>query len=407
MASKYLKSSVLRKRLMDVLKLTVGGGVTFVGINIYMQNEKFYETWVMPVFRRLDPETAHNMAVMAAKYHLVPKTKIKDSKLLESQVFDMKFKTPIGLAAGFDKNGEAVEGLFKMGFSFVEVGSITPLPQPGNPKPRVFRLPEDKGIINRYGFNSEGHDAVYERLSQLPPPGMRQGVLGINLGKNKTSDDPLEDYCLGIKKFGLIADYLVVNISSPNTPGLRALQNREQLEKLLNAVVEAKDSLPEGHRPPILIKIAPDLTEEDKYDIANVILSKKQHISGLIISNTTVTRPSTLQCEEKKEVGGLSGEPLKSLATNTIRDIYHLTDGCLPIIGVGGISSGEDAYEKICAGASLVQLYSGLIYHGPPLVKKITDELDELLRDGFSSVKEAVGSDKVLNSDKEVPTSDA
>lgn len=393
---------------MDVLKLSVGGGVTFVGINIYMQNEKFYETWVMPVFRRLDPETAHNMAVIAAKYHLVPKTKIKDSKLLESQVFDMQFKTPIGLAAGFDKNGEAVEGLFKMGFSFVEVGSITPLPQPGNPKPRVFRLPEDKGIINRYGFNSDGHNAVYERLSQLPPPGKRQGVLGINLGKNKTSDDPLEDYCLGVKKFGPIADYLVVNISSPNTPGLRALQHREQLEKLLNAVLEAKDSLPEGHRPPILIKIAPDLTEEDKHDIANVILSKKQHISGLIISNTTVTRPSTLQCEEKKEAGGLSGEPLKSLATSTIRDIYHLTGGCLPIIGVGGISSGEDAYEKIRAGASLVQLYSGLIYHGPPLVKKITDELDELLRrDGFSSVKEAVGSDKVINSDKEVPTSDA
>ncbi|XP_047470185.1 dihydroorotate dehydrogenase (quinone), mitochondrial-like isoform X1 [Penaeus chinensis] len=391
---KSLRTPVLKKKVSDVIKLSIGGTVVFVGINLYFKNEKFYDTWVMPIFHSVDPETAHNLAVMAAKYNLVPEAKLKESKLLESRVVNLVFKTPVGLAAGFDKHGEAVEGLFRMGFSFVEVGSVTPLPQPGNPKPRVFRLKDDKAVINRYGFNSVGHEVVHARLSQLQPPGQRPGILGINLGKNKTSEDYVQDYTQGIASFGPIADYLVVNISSPNTPGLRNLQHRGKLEKLVDAVVDARDNLPGPHKPPIFLKIAPDLTDEDKLDIAAVVRRKGRQVDGLIISNTTISRPHTLQSAECEETGGLSGLPLRALATKTIKDMYQLVEGSVPIIGVGGIASGQDAYDKIRAGASLVQLYTALIYHGPPLITRITRELEELLiRDGFKSVSEAVGVD--------------
>ncbi|KAK8747332.1 hypothetical protein OTU49_016753, partial [Cherax quadricarinatus] len=215
--SRLFTSKVFRKKIHDILKVGIGGTLAFGGISIYFKNEKFYDSLVMPMLHKLEPETAHNVAVMAAKYNLVPEVNLKESELLESRVLNLLFKTPIGLAAGFDKNGEAVEGLFKMGFSFVEVGSVTPLPQPGNPKPRVFRLKEDLAIINRYGFNSDGHEAVYERLSQLPPPGHRKAVLGVNLGKNKNSVDHVQDFILGVKKFGPVADYLVINISRINT----------------------------------------------------------------------------------------------------------------------------------------------------------------------------------------------
>ncbi|XP_050717303.1 dihydroorotate dehydrogenase (quinone), mitochondrial-like isoform X2 [Eriocheir sinensis] len=316
-----------------------------------------------------------------------------NKKFKECHLFNMNFKTPIGLAAGFDKHGEAVEGLWKMGFGFVEVGSVTPEPQPGNPQPRVFRLNSDSAIINRYGFNSEGHEAVLSRLRQLPPPGQRGGaILGVNLGKNKTSDDHVKDYTLGVYRFGPVADYLVVNVSSPNTPGLRSLQSRDQLEKLIEAVAEARDNLPGQHKPPLLLKIAPDLTVADMQDIAAIALQGK--VDGLIVTNTTVTRPSSLTSPECGEVGGLSGQPLKALSTHMIKQIYFLTQGKVPIIGVGGIASGRDAYEKIRAGASLVQLYTGLVYHGPSLITKITDELEQLLRqDGFISLREAVGAD--------------
>ncbi|KAK8747330.1 hypothetical protein OTU49_016753, partial [Cherax quadricarinatus] len=392
--SRLFTSKVFRKKIHDILKVGIGGTLAFGGISIYFKNEKFYDSLVMPMLHKLEPETAHNVAVMAAKYNLVPEVNLKESELLESRVLNLLFKTPIGLAAGFDKNGEAVEGLFKMGFSFVEVGSVTPLPQPGNPKPRVFRLKEDLAIINRYGFNSDGHEAVYERLSQLPPPGHRKAVLGVNLGKNKNSVDHVQDFILGVKKFGPVADYLVINISSPNTPGLRNLQHREELGKLVSAVVTARDSLSGTHKPPLLLKIAPDLSDDDKKDIASVILKNENRIDGLIVSNTTVTRPLWLESAERQEVGGLSGQPLKSLATHTVTDMYRLTRGLIPIIGVGGVASGQDAYEKICAGASLVQVYTGLVYHGPLLVHRITNELEDLLRlHGFSTVTEAVGVD--------------
>ncbi|CAL4064423.1 unnamed protein product [Meganyctiphanes norvegica] len=394
---KILMSPVFKKKMGDVIGLSAAGSLIFCGINIYFKNEKFYENTIMPLFHRLDPETAHNMAVWAAKYNLVPETKIKENKTLITSVLGMNFKTPIGLAAGFDKNGEAVEGLFCMGFSFVEVGSVTPLPQPGNAKPRVFRLTEDKAVINRYGFNSDGHDVVYERLASLPPPGKRTGVLGINLGKNKTSTDAVGDYVKGVQKFGPIADYLVVNVSSPNTPGLRNLQHRAILENLIDAVVIARDNLPGTHKPPIFLKIAPDLTTEDKQDISTVLLREGKKIDGLIVSNTTISRPESLQGHAKQEVGGLSGEPLRDLSTKTVKDMYTLTKGSLPIIGVGGISTGEDAYKKIRAGASLIQVYTALIYHGPPLVSSMTQQLsDALNKDSFTSIRDAVGVDAQL-----------
>ncbi|KAG0721745.1 Dihydroorotate dehydrogenase (quinone), mitochondrial [Chionoecetes opilio] len=281
------------------------------------------------------------------------------------------FGPPSGLLRGLTKHGEAVEGLWRMGFGFVEVGSVTPQPQPGNPRPRVFRLTADAAVINRAAGGA---------------------ILGVNLGKNKHSEDHERDYSLGVHKFGALADYLVVNVSSPNTPGLRTLQNRDKLEKLVEAVVVARDSLPGTHRPPLLLKIAPDLTLSDMQDIASVALEKK--IDGLIVTNTTVLRPASLSSPEREEVGGLSGQPLKDLSTRVIKEMYRLTKGQVPIIGVGGVASGRDAYEKIRAGASLVQLYTGLVYHGPPLVTKITDELEVLLRhDGFKSVGEAVGAD--------------
>ncbi|XP_052059847.1 dihydroorotate dehydrogenase (quinone), mitochondrial-like isoform X2 [Mytilus californianus] len=382
------------KLLKDAFIITTGGTVMFAGHQIYKGNEKFYKEYVMPFFQLFDAETSHKMAVKAAKYKLVPKSKIPPHPVLASRVFDRDFPSPVGLAAGFDKDGEAVDGMLKMGFSFVEVGSVTPYPQPGNEKPRVFRLKEDKAVINRYGFNSEGHDKVYNRLKvrEVEPPVVVPGIMGVNLGKNKTSSYPVEDYVQGVKKFGKVADYLVINISSPNTPGLRAMQGKDMLDTLLEKVLSERDHI-RGRKPPLLVKIAPDLTDQDKIDIAEVILNRKESLGGLIISNTTVSRPDSLKSPHKDEVGGLSGGPLKDLSTKTISDMYKLTEGKVPIIGVGGISSGEDAYDKIKEGASLVQLYTALIYQGPPVIGKINRELSELLiKDGYRSITEAVGA---------------
>ncbi|XP_071175973.1 dihydroorotate dehydrogenase (quinone), mitochondrial-like isoform X2 [Mytilus edulis] len=382
------------KLLKDAFFITTGGTVMFAGHQIYKGNEKFYNEYVMPFFHLFDAETSHKMAVKAAKYKLVPKSKITPHPVLASKVFDRDFPSPVGLAAGFDKDGEAVDGMLKMGFSFVEIGSVTPNPQPGNEKPRVFRLKEDRAVINRYGFNSEGHDKVYNRLKvrEVEPPVVVPGIMGVNLGKNKTSSYPVEDYVQGVRKFGKVADYLVINISSPNTPGLRAMQGKDMLDTLLEKVLSERDHI-RGRKPPLLVKIAPDLTDQDKKDIAEVVLNRKESLGGLIISNTTVSRPDSLKSPYKDEVGGLSGEPLKDLSTKTISDMYRLTEGKVAIIGVGGIGSGEDAYDKIKEGASLVQLYTALIYQGPPVIGKINRELSELLiKDGYKSITEAVGA---------------
>ncbi|XP_065675921.1 dihydroorotate dehydrogenase (quinone), mitochondrial isoform X2 [Hydra vulgaris] len=353
-------------------------------------NESVWENISMPLIRMIDAERAHILAVKLASWKLVPKFKTLDAdkSLLSTALWNLKFESPLGLAAGFDKNAECVDGMFKMGFGFVEVGSITPKPQYGNAKPRVFRLSQDEAIINRYGFNSFGADIAFSNLSARSKH--KNGIVGVNIGKNKLTEDSAADYVENVLKFGELADYLVINISSPNTPGLRNMQSRKELQELLERVLEAREKL--QNKPPLLVKISPDLSNFDKEDISAVVTSSKTKVDGLIISNTTVSRPQSLISANKNEVGGLSGKPLKDLATQCIKDMYILTGGSIPIIGVGGISNGADAFDKICNGASLVQLYTSLTIHGPPVVGKVKLELAEILRqNGFSSVKQAVG----------------
>uniref|UniRef100_A0A673GEX6 Dihydroorotate dehydrogenase (quinone), mitochondrial n=1 Tax=Sinocyclocheilus rhinocerous TaxID=307959 RepID=A0A673GEX6_9TELE len=387
----------LKKQAKDALKIIGCGSALFLGYLTASGDDRFYASALMPALQRfVGAETAHVMAVRVIGLGLVPYNNYKDPASLEVHVMGQKFQNPVGLAAGFDKHCEAVDGLYRLGFGFVEVGTVTPKAQDGNPKPRVFRLESDQAVINRYGFNSCGLSAVQERLkarkniqSELTKAGK---PLGINLGKNKLSTDAVSDYVEGVRTLGPLADYLVVNVSSPNTPGLRDLQGKKELRHLLDKVLKERDSLRSENRLPVLVKIAPDLSTQDKQDIAEVIM--EVGVDGLMVSNTTVSRPDTLKDPNKHEIGGLSGQPLKELSTQTVREMYTLTQGKLPIVGVGGVASGQDALDKIRAGASLVQLYTALVYQGPPLVKKIKRELDDLLKaQGFTCVAEAVGAD--------------
>ncbi|XP_076630357.1 dihydroorotate dehydrogenase 2 [Colletes latitarsis] len=380
-----------RAKLKSLLTVTSTAATMFGGICIYQGNEKFYNNVAVPLVQLLDPEIAHTAAVKILKWGLLARQNTEDPASLAINVWDLRFKNPIGMAAGFDKQGEAVEGLHKIGFSFVEIGSVTPKPQPGNPKPRLFRLPEDKAVVNRYGFNSEGHDSVWHRLRKLKDNCKFHGIVGVNLGKNKTSDDAIQDYIDGIRKFSDVADYFVINVSSPNTPGLRSLQNKNDLEQLLTKVNETRQSI--QSKQPLLLKLAPDLSDSEKQDIADVVLRKRSTVDGLILCNTTITR-NNLTSSLKEESGGLSGAPLSNMSTVMISDMYKLTRGTIPIIGVGGIFTGADAYDKIKAGASLVQLYTSFAYQGPPIVGKIKRELNDMLkRDGLTSIKDAIGKD--------------
>jgi len=345
---------------------------------------------VRPFLFRLDPETAHHLALSILKKGLGPKARETDDPILHTTVCGLDFPNPIGLAAGFDKQADLIGEILNLGFGFTEVGSITPLPQPGNPKPRLFRVTEAKAIINRFGFNSDGADTCLPRIQKYHDgtSHYRRGILGINIGKNKDTVDAAKDYVAGIKKFALYADYIAVNVSSPNTPGLRDLQGREQLADLLKQVMSARDA--SGKKPPVFVKIAPDQTEQQQEDIAEVVLASG--VQGIIISNTTVNRPGHIPPALAQEAGGLSGEPLFDMSTAILSRIYKRTGGKLPIIGCGGVFSAPDAYAKIRAGASLVQLYTALIYEGPGLVQRINHDLAALLkRDGFQSVREAVG----------------
>jgi dihydroorotate dehydrogenase len=306
--------------------------------------------------------------------------------VLASRHWDLDFPNPLGLAAGFDKNGEVPDAMLALGFGFTEIGSVTPRPQPGNPKPRLFRLSQDDAVINRMGFNNSGLDAVAGRLAARA----RRGVVGANLGKNKDTEDAASDYVKGVETLGPLADYLVINVSSPNTPGLRALQGRAPLAALIGRTREAVAKLPAAK--PLLLKIAPDLTEEDRVDIADVALASG--LDGLIVSNTTITRPASLRSAVATETGGLSGAPLFAPSTKLLGEMYKLTGGKILLIGVGGIGSGQQAYAKIRAGASLLQLYSALVYGGPTLIPRINRDLAALLkRDGFATLTEAIGVD--------------
>ncbi len=348
----------------------------------------------MPLLRLLSPETAHRATITALKLGLASRPRVADPPCLAARVWQRRFPNPVGLAAGFDKDGEVPDAMLALGFGFVEVGTITPRSQPGNPKPRLFRLTEDEAVINRLGFNSEGLEVGARALMARRNRG---GIVGANIGKNRDTHDDIGDYVEGVRVLAPLVDYLTVNISSPNTPGLRDLQRKSTVKRLIARLLEARSVASPNDPPPLLLKIAPDLTAEERVDIAEAALSSG--LDGLIVANTTVARPASLISRSAHEPGGLSGKPLFEPSTEMLADMYRLTSGKIPIVGVGGIASGADAYRKIRAGASLVQLYSALVFHGPALVESIKRELVELLtRDGFTSVSAAIGADAHLPS---------
>lgn len=347
-----------------------------------------YYPCIWPALRRIDPERAHGLAIQAAKYGLLPRPPGVRAASLPTRLWGLAFPDPLGLAAGFDKNAEVADAMLAQGFGFVEVGTITPKPQPGNPQPRVFRLPDSEALINRLGFNNQGLSAAAERLSRRRRLGAH-GLVGANVGPNRTAEDPIADCAVGVRALAPLADYVVVNVSSPNTPGLRALQLSENLRNLLERVTRARDEA--AAKTPLLVKIAPDMNQEDLEQIAHLAIVHK--IDGLIATNTTIERPAGLRGTHCNEQGGLSGRPLFDRSTEVLAELYRLTRGHIPLIGVGGVSSGADAYAKIRAGASLVQLYTAMIYYGPWIVMKILKDLAAALeRDGFRSVSDAVGT---------------
>jgi dihydroorotate dehydrogenase len=348
----------------------------------------------VPLLRLLPPETAHRASIVALRAGIAPGPAEPDPPSLGIALWGWEFPNPVGLAAGFDKNAEVPDAMLRFGFGFVETGTVTPRPQPGNPKPRLFRLAEDGAFVNRLGFNNEGLDAVRARLAARRG---QPGLVGANLGKNKESADAIADYVAGVRALGALADYLVVNVSSPNTPGLRDLQRKSSLIALIEALKSARAAAATPDPPPLLLKIAPDLSDAERAEIAEAAL--QTGIDGLIISNTTVARPAELRSPQASEAGGLSGKPLFAPSTALLADMYRRTRGDIPLIGVGGIASGADAYAKIRAGASLVQLYTALVYEGPGLVLRIKRDLAGFLaRDGFASIAEAVGADVPLTS---------
>jgi dihydroorotate dehydrogenase len=346
---------------------------------------------IRPLLRLVPAETAHRLSIAALSAGLgawlVDRSAAEcDPPILGQRLFGLDFPNPIGLAAGYDKDARVPDALLRLGFGFVELGTVTPRPQRGNPKPRLFRLEQDRAIVNRRGFNSGGLDRVAARLARRRD---RPGIVGLNLGANRDSRDAAADYAQGIRRAAGLVHYVTINVSSPNTPGLRELQRGAALGPLLRRLSAARDEI--GQRAPLLLKIAPDLLAEERRDIAEAALAAS--IDGLVVANTTVARPQSLKSRHAREAGGLSGKPLFAPATTLLADMYRLTAGRLPLIGVGGIGDAADAYAKIRAGASLVQLYTALVFAGPALVGRIKRGLADLLReDGYSNISEAVGA---------------
>tara|TARA_B100000965_G_C19508742_1_gene720933 strand:+ start:17 stop:1060 length:1044 start_codon:yes stop_codon:yes gene_type:complete len=338
-----------------------------------------------PFLFSLDPETAHDLAIKSLKLNPLPSKmfEVEDEQMLKIQVFGKNFPNPIGLAAGFDKSAEAYNSLLRLGFGFIEVGTVTPLEQYGNPKPRIFRLEEDKALINRLGFNNDGMEIIKERIKS----NSKSGLLGVNIGPNKDTKDQKNDFCLGLKSFFDIADYITINISSPNTEGLRDFHDQEKLKDLLialNAIKKEKKT-----NIPLLLKISPDI--KDNYISEIVEQATSNNISGIVLTNTTNANRNNL-INKNKEEGGLSGEPLQKISTIMIRKFYKELKGKIPIIGVGGVNSGKSAYEKILAGASLLQLYTGFVYRGPSTAKDIKKELIHILKtEGIKNIKDVIG----------------
>ncbi|WP_295495469.1 quinone-dependent dihydroorotate dehydrogenase [Sphingorhabdus sp. EL138] len=337
-----------------------------------------------PLLFKADAETAHNLSLTALTFMPIPPLG-SDSPILAQTFAGLHFANPVGLAPGYDKNAEVPVEILKLGFGFTEVGTLTPLPQEGNPKPRLFRLVEDEAVINRMGFNNAGQQAASALLQNIPEQA-RTGPIGINIGANKDSADRVADYVIGVRNMEALADYLTVNISSPNTPGLRALQDKAALDDLLAQVMAART-----RDTPVFLKVAPDLQPADIDDIVGVAMARG--IAALIVSNTTISRPE-LVSRHAVEAGGLSGAPLRDMAQQRIIDFRKASGRLMPLIGVGGIASAQDAYARIRAGASLVQIYSALVYQGPGLARRINKQLARLLQaDGFTNIAKAIGVD--------------
>jgi len=341
-----------------------------------------------PFLFNLDPETAHDLAIKSLKLNPFSKKmfEVEDEQMLNIELLGKSFPNPIGLAAGFDKSAEVYNSLLKLGFGFVEVGTVTPLKQLGNPKPRIFRLEDDYALINRLGFNNDGIEIIKARIKFDNP----KGILGINIGPNKKTKDQKSDFCLGLKNFFDIADYITINISSPNTERLRDFHDKEKLQDLLTALNKIKDE--NKSNIPLLLKVSPDVKENDIPEIIEAAI--KNNISAIVLTNTTNSNRDNLKNKFKIEEGGLSGEPLKEVSTKIIKKFYKQMNGKIPIIGVGGVNSGKSAYEKIIAGASLLQLYTSFVYKGPSVAKDIKKELIQILKsEGVKSIKEIVGKD--------------
>ncbi|HEU4805679.1 MAG TPA: quinone-dependent dihydroorotate dehydrogenase [Nitrobacter sp.] len=349
-----------------------------------------FDNFSLPLLRWFDPEDAHRMALQGLRL-LPPIRQRTDDPKLAVRAFGLNFPNPIGMAAGFDKSAEVPDALLKLGFGFVEIGSVTPRPQPGNPRPRVFRLERDEGVINRMGFNNDGAHTVLRRLAARAHSG---GIVGVNVGANKDSGNRVADYVRLIEIFAPVASYFTVNVSSPNTPGLRNLQQAAALDELLAKVIDARERVRKNAGDtPVLLKIAPDLTLAELDDVVHIARSRR--IDGMIVGNTTLARPSTLRDQSRaKEQGGLSGRPLFRLSTRMVAETYVRTEGAFPLVGVGGIDSGGAALTKLRAGATLIQLYSSLVYKGLGLVDDIKrDLMSTLLRTGRDSLSDIVGAD--------------
>jgi dihydroorotate dehydrogenase len=349
-----------------------------------------FDAFSLPLLRWFDPEDAHRLAIQGLKLLPPARARTDDSKLAV-RAFGLNFPNPIGMAAGFDKSAEAPDALLRLGFGFVEIGSVTPKPQVGNPRPRLFRLERDEAVINRFGFNSDGAEMVLRRLAARAHLG---GIVGVNVGANKDSTDRTADYVKLIETFAPVASYFTVNVSSPNTPGLRNLQQAEALDDLLARVIEARERVRKNAGDsPVLLKIAPDLSLSELDDVVHIARSRR--VDGMIVGNTTLARPSILKEQGRaKEAGGLSGRPLFRLSTRMVAETYVRVEGAFPLVGVGGIDAGGGALTKIRAGASLIQLYSALVYKGLGLIDEIKRDLSStLLRTGRDSLSEIVGAD--------------
>ena len=341
---------------------------------------------IRPFLFNLDPETAHDLAIKSLKFNLLPSKmfEVEDEQMLKVELFGKNFPNPIGLAAGFDKSAEVYNSLLNLGFGFVEVGTVTPLKQYGNPKPRIFRLEDDQALINRLGFNNDGIETIKARIIS----DKKKGILGVNIGPNKETKDQKSDFCLGLKNFFDIADYITVNISSPNTEGLRDFHDQKKLIDLMVSLNKIKKD--NKTDIPLLLKISPDINNVHIPEIADAAI--KNNISAVILTNTTKGNRDNLTSALKEEKGGLSGDPLHQISTNMIKKFYKELNNKIPIIGVGGVNSGKSAYEKIVAGASLLQLYTSFIYRGPSAAKEIKKELIQILKaEGIKSIKDIVG----------------